>query len=155
MTGTALASAPRYLPVLAALALVGGLSACARVQVIVPDRAADPACARVAARWPAQVQGRDQVDTTADSPAVVAYGDPAVIARCGLPMPGPTTDECIAVDGVDWVGRRVEDGMVFLTYGRDPAIQVLVPAAYAPEPMVLPGFGDAARSIPQGPRRCS
>lgn len=137
------------------LAVLSCPAGCARVEVAIPERAGDPACVRASTRWPDRVQGRDRVGTSADSPAVAAWGDPAVIARCGLPMPGPTTDECIVVDGVDWVARRVEDGMVFLTYGRDPAIQVLVPSAYAPEPMVLPLFGAAARQIPQGRRRCS
>lgn len=142
------------------LGLLSGLIGCAgvsagAVDVAIPSGAQDPACARVGTHWPDQVAGRDRRATTPSSPAVAAWGDPAFIARCGLAMPAPTTDDCIVVDGVDWVVRRVDDGMVFLTYGRDPAVQVLVPAAYAPEPLILPAFNQAARQIPQGRHRCS
>ncbi len=141
--------------VLGATTLLAGLAGCSRaVEVTVPERGADPACARVGAHWPDRVGALDRTQTSQQSPAVAAWGDPAIIARCGLPMPGPTTDECIVVDGVDWVARRLDDGMVFVTYGRDPAIQVIVPAAYAPEPLLLPAFDAAARQIPQGNHRC-
>ncbi len=118
-----------------------------------PD-AGDPACAQVAARWPASVGGKARVAVRDDPPAVAAWGDPAIIARCGAATPGPTTDDCIAADGIDWVGRRVGGGMVFVSYGRAPAVEVLVPEQYAPEPLVLGAFAEAARAIPQGPHRC-
>lgn len=119
-----------------------------------PDRASDPACARVAEHWPQQVAGQQPVPGAWGSEAIAVWGDPPIIARCGLPMPGPTTDDCLSVDGVDWVAQHRDDGMVFVTYGRDPAVQVLVPSAYAPEPLLLPAFDQAARQIPQGPHRC-
>ena len=95
-----------------------------------------------------------RVETTADTEAVVAWGDPPVIARCGLGALGPTTEQCLDVDGVDWVVREASDGAVFTTFGRDPAIEVLVPDAYAPEPLLLPAFGDAARALPGNGRTC-
>ena len=45
----------------------------------------------------------EERDTDPAGTAVHAWGDPAVIARCGLPALGPTTEQCISVDGVDWV----------------------------------------------------
>jgi hypothetical protein len=42
----------------------------------------------------------------------------------------------------------------FTTFGRTPAIEVLVPDAYTPEPLLLPAFTAAARAIPQGTHRC-
>ena len=45
-----------------------------------------PACARPTARRTA------------------AWGDPSqVILRCGVNVPGPTTDRCVSVNDVDWV----------------------------------------------------
>jgi hypothetical protein len=78
-----------------------------------------------------------------------------VVWRCGVTPPGPTTDECIEVDGVDWVRHPLADGSSFTTYGRDPAVQVLVPDAYAPEPLVLPPFSKVVAALPQGEHRCS
>jgi hypothetical protein len=100
------------------------------------------------------VSGRDRVETTADSDAVAAWGDPPVVARCGLGALAPTTEQCLDVDGVDWVFRTASDGAVFTTFGRDPAIEVLVPEAYAPEPLLLPAFGAAAKALPANGRSC-
>ena len=58
------------------------------------------------------------------------------------------------VSGVDWVAHQLSDGVRFTTYGRTPAIEILVPGAYKPEPLLLPAFGEAASAIPQGERRC-
>ena len=109
----------------------------------------------MADRLPDQVHGQDRVRTTSDSPAVAAWGDPAVIWRCGVEPPGPTTDECLDVDGVDWVVHVLDDGASFTTFGREPAVQVLVPSAYAPEPLLLPPLSSVAATVPQGERRCS
>lgn len=118
--------------------------------------AADPACARVAARWPERVAGQDRVDLADDVPAAAAWGDPAVVARCGVAPPPPTTRDCISADGVDWVatGSAADPVMVFVSYGRSPAIEVTVPAAYAPQPLVLGAFAPAAGEIDQGDHRC-
>ena len=88
------------------------------------------------------------------SPAARAWGNPAVIAICGYDAPAPSTLECLSVDGVDWLVQRRSDGVQFTTYGRSPAMDVLVPAAYAPEPLLLPAFGAAARSLPETGRHC-
>ena len=58
---------------------------------------------------------------------------------CGLPAPAPTTDSCVVVDGVDWVVRELTDGTA-VTFGREPAIEVLVPQEHGPVPLLLPAF---------------
>ncbi len=125
------------------------------VRVAVPTGGADPACARVAQSLPREVRGQARVATSSDSPAVAAWGSPPVIWRCGVPALGPTTQECLDVDGVDWVVRRLDDGAAFTTFGREPAVQVLVPKGGSPEPLVLPPFSRAVASLPQGDLRCS
>jgi hypothetical protein len=125
------------------------------VQVAAPPNAADPQCVKMAGDLPSRVHGQDRVRTTSDSPGVAAWGDPAVIWRCGVAPPAPTTDECLDVDGVDWVVAVLSDGVSFTTFGRDPAVQVLVPDAYAPEPLLLPALSKVASTVPQGANRCS
>ena len=110
-------------------------------------------CSSVA--WPSAVAGEKSVATDPRSARTAAWGDPAVIASCGWPALGPTTSECLDVDGVYWVAERLSDGAKFTTYGRDPAIVVLVPKAYAPEPLLLPAFANAAKALPDTGRRCS
>ncbi|MCU1537736.1 MAG: hypothetical protein JWP82_2087, partial [Humibacillus sp.] len=75
--------------------------------------------------------------------------------RCGLDPLGPTTADCVTVDGVDWVVRALSDGSAATTYGRDPAIEVLAPAAHGPVPLLLPAFSAAASALPTNGRHCS
>lgn len=138
------------------VALVTGLAGCSRtVPVTLPEAAADPACAAAAAAWPTAVSGLAQRAVSVDSPAARAWGDPAIVAICGYPPPPPSTLECVAVDGVDWLIQPRSDGVQFTAYGRSPALDVLVPKAYAPEPLMLPAFGPAARALPETGRHCS
>ncbi len=135
-----------------ALALAG----CSRpVDVVLPGRADAPACQAAAGRWPASVSGMGRVTTSVASASVAAWGEPALVARCGVASPGPTTDDCLTVNGVDWVATALTDGTRFVTYGRTPAIEVLVPRAYAPEGSLLPAFAAAAGALPATGRHCS
>ena len=138
---------------LAGLALLGG---CAKgVSVAVPARGTDPVCVKAAAAWPASVSGRQTVATDPVDPAVHAWGDPAIVARCGVATPGPTTDDCLRVNGVDWVATPLSDGTRFTTYGRDPAVEVLIPRTDVPEGSLLPVFTAVAQALPETGRHCS
>ncbi|MGL5858394.1 MAG: DUF3515 family protein [Angustibacter sp.] len=125
------------------------------VTVALPVSASDPACARMAGRLPSRVRDADRVPTSVKSVSVAAWGRPPVIWRCGVPAPGRTTEQCLTVDGVDWIRTPLDDGSSFTTYGRTPAVQVLVPRGTEPEPLLLPDFTAAASLTPQGTRRCS
>ena len=124
------------------------------VDVAVPDYTGT-GCDAATRAWPERVAGHDGVTTSPPSPRTRAWGDPAVVARCGVPALGPTTYECLDVDCVDWVVERLSDGARFTTFGRDPAIEVLVPNAYAPEPLLLPAFAPAATALPENGRHCT
>ncbi|HET8614154.1 MAG TPA: DUF3515 family protein [Actinomycetales bacterium] len=144
------------LAVLAALATVAVVLLRHRpVEVSVPAHGSDPACARMAAELPEQLLHEARVATSVSSPAVAAWGDPAIIWRCGVEPPGPTIEVCQAVNGVDWVVDPLDDGTGFTTYGRSPAVQVLVPKAYAPEAFALTALSAAVSQVPQGDHRCS
>ncbi|MEP6649016.1 MAG: DUF3515 family protein, partial [Lapillicoccus sp.] len=108
-----------------------------------------------AASWPTSVSGRETVTTDPVDPAVRAWGDPAIVARCGVAAPGPTTDDCLTVNGVDWVATPLRDGTRFVTYGRDPAIELLVPKTDVPEGSLLPVFTTVAHALPENGRHCS
>jgi len=88
-------------------------------------------------------------------PAVHAWGDPAIVARCGVAPPGPTTEDCLSVNGVDWVATPLSDGTRFVTYGRNPAIEVLIPKSDVPGGSLLPVFAAAAQALPETGRHCS
>ncbi len=143
---------------IAAVSSVGLLSAaCSSSVKVVPFEGADsnPDCLALTERWPSTAGGQQARVTAADSEMVQAWGDPAIIGRCGAPPPGPTTDQCLDIDGVDWVATELDDGVRFTTYGRNPAIEVLVPDDYQPEALVMPAFADVARAMPRTGGECS
>ena len=146
-----------------AVALGGwGLTACS-----VPPVEAKPAayansaeCQQASKKWPHDVANLHPYPVTTPSESVRAWGkrpESSIIARCGVPSPGPTTDACIDVNGVDWVQQQLgKDGFRYVTYGRTPALEVLVPNNLGGAPAtLLPAFADAAKTIPQGKHRCS
>ncbi|GGM79720.1 hypothetical protein GCM10009721_00220 [Terrabacter tumescens] len=129
------------------------LSACSRApEVALAPQASAPVC--TSAPWPSEVSGHARVATQPDDSSVAAWGDPAIIARCGLDPLGPTTQDCVTVDGVDWVVRPLSDGSAATTYGRDPAIEVLAPGSYGAVPLLLPAFTAVARTLPENGRHC-
>ena len=132
------------------------LSACSSdaVEVAVPAAADEPACRSAVLLWPSTVSGLQRRATDPDSAGVRAWGDPAVIARCGVAAPGPTETECVEVDGVGWIPESLSDGTRFTSFGTDPAIEVLVPRKYAPEPLLLPVFAPVAKALPSNGLRC-
>ena len=140
---------------LGVVVLIGLPSACSPIEVADPAEAGSAACRSAAAHWPTTVGGQSRQPTSSSLDAVRAWGDPPIIARCGLAAIGPTTDPCLDVSGIDWVAHQLSDGVRFTTYGRSPAIEVLIPSAYQPEPLLLPAFGAAASAIPAGARHCS
>jgi hypothetical protein len=120
-------------PVFATLAVVSVLASLAGCAAIVPlqpaDDAANPTCAEVMVRLPDTVAGLDLRETNAQGTA--AWGEPAnVLLRCGVAVPDPTAAlACVTApqDGIDWL-RDDSDApnFVFTTYGRDPAVQVVI-----------------------------
>jgi hypothetical protein len=115
--------------------------------------ATSSACAALLTRLPARVL--DQPANGSAGGRVVGeatWGDPAIVLRCGVPPPGPTSQRCQAVDGIDWViaEEPSEDGVVFTTYGRRPAVEVGVPSAYDPATAsaALVDLAPAVRPLP-------
>lgn len=140
--------------VLSAIAMLA-VTGCAgdRVAVTPPPQASSPSCRSV--DWPVMVGDLPRRQTDPDDAALAAWGDPAVIARCGVTPPGPTSDPCVVVDGVDWVAVGLSDGVSLTTYGRAPAVEVLVPAVHGPGPLLLPALSAAVADLPSDGPGCS
>lgn len=119
---------PRVLAsVFAALVVIASLTGCATTVSLEPaPDANNPACADVTVRLPDTIDGEKRRWTHAQ--ATGAWGDPsAVILACGVTPPGPTEARCITVGGVDWIVDESEAPRYRVTtYGREPAVEVLV-----------------------------
>jgi len=136
-----------------------GLAGCARPVGTEPaPSASEPVCADLLLALPDDLGGQERRSTT--SQASRAWGDPAIVLRCGVDPPPPTDQQCLAVsasDGteVDWVIVEDEDQTTLTTYGKIPAVEVTIPAAYAGDATVLAELTIAVADLPQdGDREC-
>jgi hypothetical protein len=152
---TAARPLPLALLALPLLTLAGCSHGAQAVHARLPVDASAPACVSAADRLPDRLLGQSRRTTTPTSPALAAWGNPAIILRCGVESPGASTEHCETVNGIDWVVQSLSDGVEFTTFGRTPAIQVLVPQHYAPEEFALTALAPAAGAIVQGSQHCS
>ena len=124
----------------ALLAIAATLALAGCSQVVALDPAGDannPACADVIVRLPDDLQGLERRETNAQ--ATGAWGDPAaVLLRCGVEVPAASTLPCVEVDGIFWLRDGADDPtFVFTTFGRDPAVDVVIDQDAASPGLVL------------------
>lgn len=132
----------RSVTVVSLVLVAVGLTGCAVGQIVTQSapNAADPLCAQVLLSVPEELgtpgeQGSlGELTTTAQG--TTAWGNPTdpVMLHCGVEVPGPTTDSCTTVSDengavVDWITRNTDEGWIFTSYGRSPAVQLTVPAS--------------------------
>jgi len=133
------------------------LSACAPVVALgAAEDAADPACAAVTVRLPDEI-GDGGVAFPAretNAQATGAWGDPvAVVLHCGVPTPPPTAEfPCVTAPGgvVDWLvdDTRAPD-YIFTSYGRSPAVSVVIDNTVISGVSVLDAVDNAVSQLPQ------
>jgi hypothetical protein len=141
-------SAPRrrrLAPVAAAIALPSLLllSACGggAVEVDLPKLSASDqaACDDFAAELPATLAEQKQVEIEPKSAPAAAYGDPAIVVRCGVPKPKGfgLASSCEQADGVGYYipdAQYTDQGADVTLYaaGYRPRVEVTIPAKYRP-----------------------
>ena len=92
-----------------------------------------------------------------NSALTAAWGDPAVVLRCGVGKPATLrpTSETIEINGVRWFFHETQDAYVFTTYGRVAFVEVRIPKSVPREQATAP-LVDLARpvlnSVPASPR---
>lgn len=169
----------RALALASSLALAISLSACsAPVSVEPAPDAANPACAPEMIALPDSIGDATLRKTTSQATAV--WGDPAaVVLRCGVASPGPTTDRCVTVNDVDWVIKEtspsssavpqpsasaspsasprptttMDDGAngtyILTTFGRTPATELVLDSSKISSATVLATLAPAVGKVPQ------
>lgn len=138
-------SSSRLLGLLIAAVLL--LQGCApTVRIEAAEQANTVECANMMVRLPDTVAELPRRTVNAQSTA--AWGDPvAVIVRCGLERPGPSTLPCVTVDGVDWlIDESDRPNYVFRSYGLDPATEVVLDSLVVSGTAVLQDLAPAVVS---------
>ena len=79
------------------------------------------------------------VHPTPDSLFVVAWGDPAVVLRCGVARPAslvPSSSALLVItDGVAFLPEQAKDETVFTAIDRAAYVEVTVPKSYPQPPL--------------------
>lgn len=137
-----------------AAALVA-LTGCAAIVPMTP--AADAAaveCADVTVRLPEAIDELERRET--DAQATGAWGTPAsVFLHCGVEDTGPSTLPCFTVRGIDWLRDDADaPTFVFTTYGREPAVRVVVDSTVSSGTAALVAVANAVGTIPAD-RQCT
>ncbi|WP_279526793.1 DUF3515 family protein [Nesterenkonia sphaerica] len=100
-----------------------------------PD-AHHPDCADVMLNLPEQVG--DYQQRLSSSQGTAAWGDPAaVVLRCGVEPIGPTEHPCVSPAGVDWVWIEHDDHTQLVTFGRVPAVELLLDQEHITESSMM------------------
>lgn len=128
------------------------LAGCSPTVTLQPaDDAADPECAKVSVELSFLDTVAELAPRETNAQATAAWGEPAsVLLRCGVPSPPPTAEfPCVTVDGIDWLVDDSDDpSFVFTTYGRTPAVQVIVDSNGASGRAALTDVARAVSVIP-------
>jgi len=118
------------------------------------------ACESLVEALPDQVADQSSQETSGN-PLGAAWGDPAIVLRCGVGTPEGYDKfaACQIVNGLDWFvpTSTIEDqdaDVVLTTIGRTPAVEVTVPASYRPPNAVMVDVGRAIKQHTQVTRRC-
>ena len=115
-----------------------------------PSVATQRACVAVLAKLPVQLGSLAPRKTDTDSSFVVAWGNPAIVLRCGVAKPAilgsPQAAQLLEVNSVIWQPDPRKNQTVYTTVDRSVYIEVTVPAG-ADQP--LPLLAPAIQVLPQ------
>ncbi|MET7641674.1 DUF3515 domain-containing protein [Streptomyces sp. NPDC005438] len=120
-----------------------------------PTGKAAQSCRELNERLPEQLLSQHRVPVRNPSRFTAAWGDPAIVLRCGAPRPDrlspdsadydPLSD-AVEVNSVTWLFEEHEGGYRFTTTDRATYVEVTVPSAHAPETGALPELAKPIRS---------
>jgi hypothetical protein len=136
----------RKLTMIPVLFLLTGCSAIVNIEAA--EDANNPLCAEVSVRYPAQISDLDKRWTNAQ--ATTAYGDPAaILVRCGLEPVYVSTLPCVSASNIDWlVDDSAAPNFRFISFGRDPAVEVIVDSEKASGVSALDSLAQAVSKLP-------
>lgn len=136
------------------VALAAGLTGCTNAVAMSPAPSANAAaCAAAQVRLPAAVDTKfDLRNTNAQSTA--AWGDPeAAIYHCGVTVPTVSDLPCFDQGGVDWIRDDRGKQIVYTTFGRSPAVQVVIDTSLTTS-QVVQDLTDAVSTLPKDGHKC-
>ncbi|PRH75919.1 DUF3515 domain-containing protein, partial [Streptomyces solincola] len=118
-----------------------------------PDPEAARVCGDLHDALPSTVAGRDRRDTDPSSPYTAAWGDPALVLRCGVPRPAEMDNPKASgaeISGVDWVLEKQPDGGYRATTSfRTAYVEVALPPEYGDVAALVDLAEAVKRAVPR------
>ncbi len=145
-----------------ALLLLASSAACGALEVRRTEvtAAQRTACEALVEALPDRVSDQPRRETSGN-PLGAAWGDPPIVLRCGVPVPEDYTRfaGCQTVNDLDWFvpDEASEDqglDAVLTTVGREPRVELVVPAERRPPVAAMVDVGDAIKAHTKVVRRC-
>lgn len=99
--------------------------------------AADKYCPAVISHLPVTLNGSHSRPAHSSSAYVAAWGDPAMVLRCGVPRP-PTfvrTSMVITMEGMQWFAQPGKDDVVWTLVDRPVYVELTLPTNYGSGPV--------------------
>ncbi len=127
------------------------LSGCAATVALEPaPDSNNPKCAEMIVRLPDEIPALPNFAIRfTNAQATAAWGDPvAVIFRCGLEPVSVSELPCVTVSDIDWlVDDTAAPSFRFVSFGRDPAVEVIVDSAVASGVTALESIAGAVNVV--------
>ena len=138
---------PAARPVVAAASVSGGATSTQAAQlpplkVDPPPRSAtaDRACPPMIAALPTELRDLPLRPVRTSSAHVVAWGEPAVVLRCGMPRPAAFTvgtANLVQINGVNWFVQEQGPRNLWTAVDRSVYVELSVPADYHSAPAAV------------------
>ena len=136
------------------VALAAGLTGCTNAVALTAAPSANAAaCATAQVRLPDTVDSKYALRNT-NAQATAAWGDPsAALYHCGVAVPTVSDLPCFTKGTVDWIRDDEGKRVIYTTFGRDPAVQVVIDSTKTTD-QVLQDIGTAVSSLPKDGHKC-
>jgi len=119
------------------------------------------ACEALVEDLPGRVSDQPRRETEGN-PLGAAWGDPAIVLRCGVGTPSGYDKfaACQVANGLGWFVPDGEiadqsDDLVMTTIERSPRVEVVVPAEHRPPAAVMVDLAEAIKQHTRLVKRCS
>jgi len=121
---------------------------------------AETACRALRAALPDRVMEDGRREMSPESEWTAAWGDPAIVLRCGVGLPpsmrvsdpdeiDPELVNEVTVNDVRWAFEKIDGGVRFTTVYREANVEVVVPKKFAEPAAPLVDVADAVlRAVP-------
>ena len=132
------------------LCILVGVSACSSSLSVEPAEGAENQfCTDLGAILPVSLGGALLRDTNPNSPATKAWGDPAIVLRCGAAIPTAysASSQLLTVNDVNWYPEELEAGMRFTSMETSELVEVSLPAAYQNTADILTELSSAISTL--------